>query len=116
MPRATNQPAARRRKRKVLQRAKGYRQGKSKQFKRAKEFTERGLTHAFAGRKKKKRDYRSLWITRISAACKSNGVSYSKFISDLQKTGSTLNRKMLAYIAFKNPEQFTQIVRDLEGR
>jgi large subunit ribosomal protein L20 len=113
MTRATNQPASRRRKKKVLQRAKGFRQGKSKQFKRAKEFTERALTYAFGGRKRKKRDFRDLWIARISAACKNNGISYSSFMANFKKQQNQLNRKMLAEIAYKNPEQFTQIVKEI---
>ncbi len=113
MTRVTNQPASRRRKRKILQRAKGFRQGKSKQFKRAKEFSERALAYAFMGRKRKKRDYRDLWIVRISAACRINGISYSSFMTEFKKHGNKLNRKMLADIAYKNPDQFTQIVKSL---
>ncbi|MCL5408535.1 MAG: 50S ribosomal protein L20 [Candidatus Omnitrophica bacterium] len=113
MTRVTNQPASRRRKKKILQRAKGFRQGKSKQLKRAREFSERALTYAFGGRKRKKRDFRDLWIARISAACKNNGISYSSFIANLKKQENQLNRKMLADIAYSNPQQFSQIVREV---
>jgi large subunit ribosomal protein L20 len=114
MPRATNKPAARHRKKKVLKNAKGYRQGRSRQYKRAKEFSERGLVYAFRDRRQKKRDFRSLWITRISAACKLNGTSYSQFMSGLKKLGILLNRKMLAEIAYSSPEQFKELATQVE--
>ena len=109
MPRATNSPASRQKKKKVLKRAKGYRQGRSKLIKRAREFTEKGLSYAFAGRKQKKRDFRRLWNTRISAACQANGLSYSKFIDGLKRLDIRVNRKMLSEIAFNTPEHFSQI-------
>ncbi|HOK80767.1 MAG TPA: 50S ribosomal protein L20 [bacterium] len=113
MPRATNKPAGRHRKKKILKLAKGYRQGRSKQYKRAKEFAERGLTYAYRDRRQKKRDFRSLWITRISAACKANGMSYSTFIHGLNCLGITINRKMLAEMAYNSPEQFNQIIQQV---
>lgn len=114
MPRATNAPASRQRRKKVLKRAKGYRQGRSKLFKRAKEFSEKGLTYAYRDRRTKKRNFRALWITRISAACQSNGISYSKFINGLKKANINLNRKTLADIAFNNPEAFSDIVNKVK--
>jgi large subunit ribosomal protein L20 len=109
MPRATNKPASRQKKKKVLKRAKGYRQGRSKLIKRAREFTEKGLSYAFAGRKQRKRDFRRLWTVRLSAACKANGLSYSKFIDGLKRLDIKVNRKMLSEIAFNMPEHFSQI-------
>ncbi|HOJ30793.1 MAG TPA: 50S ribosomal protein L20 [bacterium] len=111
MPRATNKPAGRHRKKKILKLAKGYRQGRSKQYKRAKEFAERGLTYAYRDRRQRKRDFRSLWIVRISAACKAGGISYSTFIHGLNCLGIDINRKVLAEMAYENPEQFNQILQ-----
>lgn len=115
MPRATNKPAGRQRKKKILKLAKGYRQGRSKQYKRAKEFAERGLTYAYRDRKQKKRDLRGLWIVRISAACKAGGISYSRFIHGLNTLGININRKMLAEMAYSSPEQFNQIIEQVKG-
>lgn len=114
MPRTKNSPASRKRRKKVLKRAKGYRQGRSKLFKRAKEFSEKGLTYAFKDRRKKKRDFRSLWINRISAACKMNGISYSKFMNGIKKININLNRKTLAEIAFNHPENFASLVKKVK--
>ncbi len=114
MPRATNKPAGRHRKKKILKLAKGYRQGRSKQFKRAKEFAERGLTYAYRDRRQKKRDLRSLWIVRISAACRTGGISYSNFIHGLHSLGINLNRKMLAEMAYNRPEEFNQIIKQIK--
>jgi large subunit ribosomal protein L20 len=114
MPRTKNSPASRKRRKKVLKRAKGYRQGRSKLFKRAKEFSEKGLTYAFYHRRKKKRDFRRLWISRISAACKMNGISYSKFMDGIKKIDVKLNRKTLAEIAFNNPENFSILVKKVK--
>ncbi|MGC8976443.1 MAG: 50S ribosomal protein L20 [Candidatus Ratteibacteria bacterium] len=114
MPRTKNSPASRKRRKKVLKRAKGYRQGRSKLFKRAKEFSEKGLTYAFKDRRKKKRDFRRLWITRISAACKLHQISYSKFINGIKKLGLNLNRKTLAEIAFNHPEEFSSLIKKIE--
>jgi len=114
MPRTKNAPASRKRRKKVLKKAKGYRQGRSKLFKRAKEFSEKGLTYAFMHRRKKKRDFRRLWINRISAACKENGISYSKFMDGVKKIGLNLNRKTLAEIAFNHPENFVSIVNKVK--
>ncbi|MFN4226832.1 MAG: 50S ribosomal protein L20 [Candidatus Ratteibacteria bacterium] len=110
MPRTKNSVSSKKRRKKVLKRAKGYRQGRSKLFKRAKEFSEKGLTYAFMHRRKKKRDFRRLWISRISAACKANGISYSVFMSGIRKIGINLNRKTLADIAFNHPESFSLLV------
>lgn len=114
MPRTKNSPASRERRKKVLTRAKGYRQGRSKLYRHAREFVEKGLTYAYAHRRRKKRDFRRLWITRISAACKQNGISYSELICRLKEADIGLNRKMLAEIAFNDQEAFTDIVRKLQ--
>lgn len=116
MPRATNAPAGRRRRKKVLVRAKGFRQGKSKQYRRAREFGERALTYAFRDRRNKKRDFRRLWITRISAACAENQISYHEFIHAWNKSGLLLNRKSLSEIAFHQPDVFAEIVKKLKGK
>ncbi|HPP66717.1 MAG TPA: 50S ribosomal protein L20 [bacterium] len=114
MPRATNKPAGRHRKKKILNAAKGYRQGRSKQFKRAKEFAERAQVYAYRDRKQKKRDFRGLWIIRISAACKTGGISYNRFIHGLHVLGLNLNRKILADMAYKQPDEFNQIVEKVK--
>lgn len=113
MPRATNKPAGRERKKKILKLAKGYRQGRSKQYKRTKEFVERALTYSYRDRRQRKREMRSLWIVRISAACKAAGMSYNNFIHGLNVLGINLNRKMLADIAYNNPEQFNQLIEQV---
>ncbi len=114
MPRTKNSPASRKRRKKVLERAKGYRQARSKSYKRAREFSEKGLTYAYNDRKKKKRNFRRLWIKRISAACKMYGLSYSKFMNGIKKEGILLNRKSLAEIAFSNPEEFSLLVEKIK--
>ena len=111
MPRTTNSPASRRKRKKVLERAKGFRQGRSKLIKRAREFGEKALTYAYRDRRNKKRDFRRLWIRRISSACALNNISYSKFIYELKKAGIKLNRKSLAEIAFNEPGIFSSLVK-----
>lgn len=115
MPRTKNSPASRQRRKKVLQRAKGYRQGRSKLYRRAKEFSEKGLTYAYRDRRNKKRVFRNLWITRISAGCKINGLSYSRFICGLKRAKIELDRKTLADIAFHQPERFSDLVNQIKG-
>ena len=96
----------RKRRNKVLKAAKGYWGSKSKHFKMAKQAVLKSGNYAFAGRKMKKRDFRSLWITRISAAAKANGMNYSTFMHGLKLAGIDLNRKMLAEIAVADKEAF----------
>lgn len=110
MPRATNAPASRRRRRRRLDLAKGFRGSRSKLFRQATEAVDRAMRQATTHRRLKKRDYRSLWIARISAACRANDMTYSRFIEGLTKTNITLNRKMLSEIAIHDPEGFTKIV------
>ena len=99
----------RKRRKKVLKLAKGYFGGKSKLFRTAKEAVMKSGQYAYIGRKQKKRDFRRLWITRISAGCKQNGMNYSTFMNGLKKAGITLNRKMLSEIAIHDPTAFTAL-------
>ena len=100
----------RKRRKKILKLAKGYWGGKSRLFRTANQAVMKSLSYAYVGRKLKKRDFRSLWITRISAACKINGMNYSRFINGLKKAGITLNRKILADLAVNDAQSFTSLV------
>ena len=100
----------RKRRNKTLKLAKGYFGAKSKHFKMAKQAVMKSGQYAYIGRKHKKRDFRRIWITRISAACKLNGMNYSTFMNGVNKAGITLNRKMLSEIAINDPAGFTAIV------
>ena len=99
----------RKRRNKTLKMAKGYWGAKSKHFKMANQAVMKSLTYAYVGRRLKKRDFRSLWITRISAACKLNGMNYSTFMHGLKKAGIEINRKMLSELAISDPAAFTQL-------
>ena len=99
----------RKRRNKTLKLAKGYFGAKSKHFKMAKQAVMKSGQYAYIGRKQKKRDFRRIWITRISAACKLNGMNYSTFMNGLKKAGVDLNRKMLSEIAISDPEAFTAL-------
>ena len=98
------------RRKKVLKLAKGYWGAKSRHFKMAKQAVMKSGNYAFIGRKQRKRDFRRLWITRISAACRMNDINYSTFMNGLKKAGVTLNRKMLSEIAIADPAGFTALV------
>lgn len=100
----------RKRRNKTLKLAKGYWGSKSKHFKMAKQAVMKSGNYAFIGRKQKKREFRQLWIARISAAAKANGMNYSTLMNGLKKAGVTLNRKMLSEIAINDPAGFTAIV------
>lgn len=100
----------RNRRKKVLKLSKGYWGAKSKHFKMAKQAVMKSGNYAYIGRRQKKRDFRKLWITRISAACRSNGTTYSKFMNGLKKSGIILNRKMLSEIAIADSESFSNLV------
>ncbi len=100
----------RKRRNKVLKLAKGYWGSKSKHFKMAKQAVMKSGNYAFVGRKQKKREFRKLWITRISAQAKVNGMNYSTFMNGLKKAGITLNRKMLAELAVSDKEAFAKLV------
>ena len=108
--RVTNAPASRERRRKRLARAKGFYGARSKLFRTATEAVDRALSLSTAHRKLKKRDFRQLWIARINAASRAEGVSYSKLMAGLIKAGVTLNRKSLSEIAIRDPEGFKAIV------
>ena len=110
MPRVKRSTTRNDRRKKILKRASGYFLTKSKLYQAAQEAVERGLKFAYTGRKQKKRQFRSLWIVRISAACKLNGASYSQFINGLKKAGIELDRKVLSDIAIKDATGFTDLV------
>ena len=109
MARVKGAVTTRARRNKVLKLAKGYWGSKSKHFKMAKQAVLKSGNYAFAGRRLKKRDFRRLWITRISAGCKANGMNYSTFMNGLKKAGITLNRKMLSEIAISDKEAFAAL-------
>ena len=102
--------ATRKRRNKMLKLAKGYWGAKSKHFKMAKQAVLKSGNYAFTGRKLKKRDFRSLWITRISAQCKAEGINYSRFMYGLKKSGIELNRKMLSELAVNDKAAFASLV------
>ena len=110
MARVKGAMMTRKRRNKVLKLAKGYWGAKSKHFKMANEQVMKSLMYAYVGRRLKKRDFRSLWITRISAGCKMNGMNYSTFINGLKKANITINRKMLAEMAVNDKAAFAQLV------
>ncbi len=110
MPRVKRGTKRSDRRKKILKRASGYFLTKSKLYQAAQEAVERGLKFAYKGRREKKRQFRSLWIVRIAAACKQNGASYSQFINGLKKAGIELDRKILANIAVKDAAGFTKLV------
>ncbi len=105
----------RKRRNKVIKLAKGYYGSKHALFKTAKQAVMKSGNYAYIGRKQKKRDFRRLWITRISAACQMNGINYSTFINGLKKANITLNRKMLSEIAISDPAAFTKLVEQAKA-
>ena len=110
MARVKGALSTRKRRNKVLKLAKGYWGARSKHFKMAKEAVMKSGQYAYVGRRQKKRDFRRLWIARISAGCKLNGTNYSTFMNGLKKAGIDLNRKMLSEIAIADPAAFTALV------
>ena len=110
MPRVKRSVHARKKRRTVLNRAKGYYGAKSRSYRAAKEQVQHSLQYMYRDRRNKKREIRRLWITRISAACKANGVNYSTFMNGLKKANIELNRKMLSEIAIADPAAFTSLV------
>lgn len=109
MARVKGAMMTRKRRKKVLKLAKGYFGSKSRHFKMAKQAVYKSGNYAYIGRKQKKRDFRRLWITRISAGCKANGMNYSTFMNGLKKAGISLNRKMLSEIAIHDTAAFTSL-------
>jgi len=116
MTRATNNVAAHRRKKKVLNQAKGYYGGRSKLLRTAKETVNRSLVYAYRDRKTRKRDFRRLWIVRINAAARLFGLSYSLFMSGLKKAGVGLDRKNLADIAARDLDTFGKLAEVAKAR
>ena len=110
MARVKGAMMTRKRRNKIMKLAKGYWGDKSKHFRIANEAVMKSLTYAYVGRKLKKRDFRSLWITRISAACKMNGMNYSTFMHGLKVAGITINRKMLSERAINDAAAIAQLV------
>jgi len=110
MARVKGALATRKRRNKVLKLAKGYYGSKSKHFKMAKQAVMKSGQYAYIGRKQRKRDFRRLWITRISAGCRQNGTNYSTFMNGLKKSGITLNRKMLSEMAINDSVAFSSLV------
>ena len=111
MPRSRNKVASHRRRKRILKSAKGYWGARSKVYTVAKNAVEKGLTHPYKDRKQKKREYRKLWITRINAAARMNGMSYSQLIGALRKKNIDINRKTLADLAYDNMDAFNEIAK-----
>jgi len=111
MPRATNSPASRKRHKKVLKYARGYFGSKSKLFRYAKEAVQHAWQYAYAARRKKKGDRRSLWIIRLNAACRNAGISYSRFIEGLKAANIILDRKVLSDLAIRDEIAFNALVK-----
>src|ERR1039457_5820995 len=110
MPRATNAPASQRRRKRMIKAAAGYRGWRSTKFRYAKNAVWHGLTYSFAHRKDKKGDYRALWTQRINAACRAEGMTYSRFIEALKKAHIALDRKILADLAVNDPKTFSAVL------
>lgn len=114
MPRSVNAVASRKRRKKILAQAKGFYGKRKNVYTVAKNVLEKGLGYKYVGRKLKKRDYRSLWIARINAACREEGMSYSVFMGKLSAKEITLNRKVLADLAMNEPESFKALVAQVK--
>jgi large subunit ribosomal protein L20 len=114
MPRSKNAVASKARRKKILKQAKGFYGKRKNVFTVAKNVVEKGMTYMFVGRKLKKREYRTLWIARINAAVREEGMTYSEFINKLQKKGVDLDRKVLADLAMNNPETFKSLVASVK--
>ncbi|MBM4140109.1 MAG: 50S ribosomal protein L20 [Nitrospira sp.] len=115
MPRAKGGFKTRRRRKKVLERAKGYYSAKSRLYRVATEAVDKALQYAYRDRKAKKQEFRALWIIRINAAVRALGLTYSQFISGLKKANITLNRKALADMAYNDPSAFSQLVEKVKN-
>jgi len=114
MPRSVNAVASRARRKKILKQSKGFYGKRKNVYTVAKNVLEKGLGYSYVGRKLKKRDYRSLWIARINAAVREEGLSYSVFMNKLSKSGVELNRKVLADLAMNEPETFKSLVASVK--
>jgi large subunit ribosomal protein L20 len=111
MPRVKTSTARNKRKKKLMKEARGYFGGRSKLYRPAKDAVERGWEYAYRDRKRRKRDFRALWISRINAAARQNGLSYSRFIGGLKGAGVDLNRKVLADLAVREPAAFAELAQ-----
>ena len=114
MPRSVNSAASKARRKGILKQAKGFYGKRKNVYTVAKNVVEKGMTYMFVGRKLKKREYRTLWIARINAAVRAEGMTYSEFINKLSKKGITMDRKVLADIAMNNPETFKSLVAQVK--
>lgn len=114
MPRSVNAVASKARRKRILKAAKGYYGKRKNVYTVAKNVMEKGLTYKYVGRKLKKREYRALWIARINAAVREDGLSYSKFIYLLREKGIELDRKILADLAMNEPESFKQLIASVK--
>ena len=114
MPRSVNAVASKARRKRVLKQAKGFYGKRKNVYTVAKNVVEKGMTYAYVGRKLKKREYRRLWIARINAAVREEGLTYSQFINQLNTKGITLDRKVLADLAMNNPESFKALVAQVK--
>lgn len=114
MPRSVNSAASKARRKRILQKAKGFYGKRKNVYTVAKNVVEKGQTYAYVGRKLKKRDYRSLWIVRINAAVREEGLTYSEFINKLKVKGISLDRKVLADLAMNEPASFKNLVQSVK--
>ena len=114
MPRSVNAVASKARRKKILKQAKGFYGKRKNVYSVAKNIVEKGMTYMYVGRKLKKREYRSLWIARINAAVREEGMTYSEFINKLSKSGTDIDRKILADLAMNNPETFKALVASVK--
>ena len=115
MPRAIDGTRRKKRRQKILKEAKGYRGRRSKLFRTAKDAVTKAGTYAYRDRRRKKRDFRKLWITRISAACRAENMTYSRFIHGLNLAGVQINRKALSNLAIEDPDAFKELVEKARG-
>jgi len=115
MPRVKTGVVRRRRHKKILKLAKGFYSGRRKHFRKAKEQLERSMMYSFRDRKQKKRDFRKLWIIRINAACRLNGINYSSFMNGIKKSGIELDRKILADMAMNDAAAFSAVVESAKS-
>jgi large subunit ribosomal protein L20 len=115
MPRATNAPATKARRKKVLKKARGYFGNASRLYRYAKHAVDRAESYAYRDRRKKKSEFRKLWIIRINAACREQGINYSRFMNGLKKLGIELNRKSLSELAVNEPTVFNTLVEKVKA-
>ena len=115
MPRANSSVPRHRRHRKIVKQAKGYYGARSRTFKSAKDAVTKAGLYSYRDRRQRKRQFRRLWITRINAACRLNGITYSAFINALNVRGIELNRKVLADLALQDPQSFTDLVNSVKN-